>query len=155
MDKTKILKQVITELEEELRRKLSAQETAAAGATHVEAKAETKWDTCGLEQSYLARGHAQQFELLVQQVEELRAFNCPAFNGKAIGPGALVETEMAGEKMFFILLHCGGGIEIQAGAREVTVITPESPVGAALLDKFQGGTYSFRTGVEGIIAHVE
>ena len=155
MDKIKILKLVITELEEELRRKLAAQEAAAEGATHVEAKAETKWDTCGLEQSYLARGHAQQFELLVQQLEELRAFSCPAFNDRAIAPGALVETEMGGEKMLFILLHCGGGIEVQEAGREVTVITPESPVGSALLDKIPGDTYSFRTGVEGSITHVE
>ena len=74
MDKSIILKAVLVALEEELRRQLKAQETAAAGATHVEAKAESKWDTCGLEQSYLARGQAKQFEALAMQVEELRAF---------------------------------------------------------------------------------
>ena len=155
MDKTKILKAVILELEEELRRKLAAQETAAAGATHVEAKAETKWDTCGLEQSYLARGHAQQFEWLAKQVEELRAFVCPSFSGALIGPGALVETHMGEEKTLFILLHCGGGTEVRVESHEVLVITPESPVGAALQGKREGDTYSFRVGVEGTIAHVE
>lgn len=154
MDKIKILKAVITELEEELRRKLAAQEMAAAGATHVEAKAETKWDTCGLEQSYLARGHAKQFEWLAQQVEELRAFVCPSFTGERIGAGALVETEMSGERMLFILLRGGGGIEVSVEGRAVTVITPESPVGAALWKKKQGDTYAFRAGVDGIIMHV-
>ncbi len=155
MDKLKILKAVIAELEEELRRKLAAQETAAAGATHIEAKAETKWDTCGLEQSYLARGHAQQFEWLAQQVEELRAFVPLSFSGAPVGPGALVETHMGGEKTLFILLHCGGGTEVWVEGREVLVITPESPVGAALQGKREGDTYSFRAGVEGTIVRVE
>ncbi|MEA2068202.1 MAG: hypothetical protein U9P12_03280 [Verrucomicrobiota bacterium] len=155
MDKAKILKAVLAELDEELRRQLAAQETAAAGATHGEAKAETKWDTCGLEQSYLARGHAKQFEALVMQVEELRAFVPPGFSGKAIGAGALVKTEMDGEKMLFILLNCGGGIELEVDGREITVITPESPVGAALQDKKQGDCYSFREGMEGNILTVD
>lgn len=155
MNKTTILKAVIAELEEELRRQLKGQETAAAGATHAEAKAETKWDTCGLEQSYLARGLAQQFESLARQVEELRAFIPPDFTDRPIGTGALIETEWGGEKMLFILLCCGGGVELNLDGREITVITPESPVGAALLDKRPGEVYSFRAGVDGEILSVE
>jgi transcription elongation GreA/GreB family factor len=155
MDKLKILKTVQEALEQELRRQLAAQETAAAGATHVEAKAESKWDTCGLEQSYLARGHAKQFEALATQVEELRAFNPACFSGKAIGAGALVETEMEGETVLFFLLHCGGGTELEVDGREITVITPESPVGAALVGKRQGDPYSFRAGMAGKIRRVE
>ena len=155
MNKTKILKAVIAELERELRRQMAANESASAGATHGEAKAETKWDTCGLEQSYLARGHAQQFAALAMQVEELRMFTPPDFAGKPIGTGALVEAEMGGERMLFFLLKGGGGVEVEVDAREVSVITGESPVGAALLDKKQGGTYSFRVGAEGRILRVE
>ena len=155
MDKRKILKAILAELEEDLRRQLAAQESAASGATHAEAKAETKWDTCGLEQSYLARGHAQQFEALAKQVEELRAFCPPDFSGKPIGTGALVETEMDGEKMQFFLLNSGGGVILRFDGLEITVITPESPVGTALLNKEQGQTYSFRTGVNGKILRVE
>ncbi|HEY5621264.1 MAG TPA: hypothetical protein VIR77_01550 [Pontiella sp.] len=155
MDKKKLLKAVQEALEEELRRQLAAQQTAAAGATHVEARAETKWDTCGLEQSYLARGHAKQFEVLARQVEELRSYMPPCFSGKPIGPGALVETEMDGETLLFFLLHCGGGIEFDADGCKITVITPESPVGAALAGKEQGDVYSFRTGMTGKIRRVE
>lgn len=155
MDKMAILKAVRAALEEELRRQLAAQEMAADGATHAEARAETKWDTCGLEQSYLARGHAKQFETLARQVEELRAFVPPDFSGRSIGPGALIETEMDGETFLFFLLHCGGGTVIEIDRREITVITPDSPVGAALIGKRAGGAYSFRAGLEGIIRQVE
>ncbi len=155
MDKQKILKTVQEALEEELRRQLAAQEMAATGATHVEAKAESKWDTCGLEQSYLARGHAKLFESLARQVEELRSFVPSCFSGKPIGAGALLETEVDGETALFFLLYCGGGTEIEVDGREITVITPESPVGAALLGKRQGDAYSFRAGMVGKIRLVE
>lgn len=155
MDKVKILRAVMEELEEELRRQLAAQQTAADGATHAEARAETKWDTCGLEQSYLARGHARQFETLAKQVEELRAFVPPDFSSQPIGIGALLEAEMGGETMVFFLLNCGGGTELLVDGREITVITPESPVGMAVTGKRQGERYSFRAGVEGMIRLVE
>ena len=155
MNKTLLLKAVIAELEEELRRQLAANATASAGATHGEAKAETKWDTCGLEQSYLARGHAKQFELLARQVEELRGFFLVDFSGKPIGVGALIEVEVTEERMLFFLLNCGGGIELEVAGREVTVITPESPVGSALLGKKEEQGYSFRAGMAGKILGVE
>lgn len=154
MNKREILKAVLAELEEELRRQLKGQETAAEGATHAEAKAETKWDTCGLEQSYLARGLAKQFEKLAQDFEDLRGFVPQDFSGKAIGSGALVEVESDGFKDLFFLLDCGGGTEVQVDGREITVITPESPVGGALVGKCAGDVYSFRAGMEGVILSV-
>jgi transcription elongation GreA/GreB family factor len=154
MNKTSILKALIKELEEELRRLLAANEAASAGATHAEARAETKWDTCGLEQSYLARGHAQQFETLAKQVEDLRAFAAPDFTGRAVDAGALVKVDMGGEALLFFLLHCGGGTELNVEGQEVTIITPESPVGAALLDKQPGETFSFRAGASGKVLTV-
>lgn len=155
MDKAKVLDAVLEEMNVDIRRQLTAQESAASGATHVEARAETKWDTCGLEQSYLARGHAMQFELLARQIAELRTFVPPDFRGKQIGIGALVEVLASGERMVFFLLKCGGGIELHAEGHDITVITPESPVGAALMNKREGETYSFRSGMEGMVLSVE
>jgi hypothetical protein len=154
MNKTIILKSLIEELEKELRRLLAANESASAGATHAEAKAETKWDTCGLEASYLARGHADQFKTLAADVHNLRGFSAPDYTGRPIGVGALVEVEMEGPAMLFFLLHCGGGIDLMIENREVTIITPESPVGAALLDQKQNDSFSFRAGSSGKIRSV-
>ena len=155
MNKPMILKALLAELEEDLRRQLAANERASAGATDSEARAETKWDTCGLEASYLARGHAQQFQSLAADVHNLRSFVAADFTGRPIGPGALVEVDSSGETLLFFLLHCGGGIELTIDGHEVTVITPESPVGAALADKLQGDTFSFRAGSSLKILRVE
>jgi len=154
VDKAEVFRLVFQALEEELRVQLKGQAMAAEGATHAEARAETKWDTCGLEQSYLARGLAQQFEKLATQVEELRGFSPPDYSGKPIGIGALVEAEMDGYTDWYFLLECGGGTEVEYGGRTITVISPESPAGAALLGKTEGGAYSFREGMVGEILSV-
>jgi hypothetical protein len=149
MNKLMILKALLLELEEELRRLQAANEAASAGATDSEARAETKWDTCGLEASYLARGHAEQFKTLAADVHNLLGFVAPDYTGRPIGVGALVEVDMGGDAMLFFILHCGGGIDLMIEGREVTVITPESPVGSALLDKKEGDSFSFRAGASG------
>lgn len=155
MDKKKIFQAVFQALEEELRRQLKGQAMAAEGATHAEAKAETKWDTCGLEQSYLARGLANQIEELAVQFENLRSFVPRDYSGLPIGIGALIETETDGYKDLFFLLECGGGTEVEVDGREITVITPESPVGGSLVGKSEGDAYSFRAGMEGSILSVK
>jgi hypothetical protein len=154
MNKPALLRVIVAELENELRRQQAANQQAAAGATDGEARAETKWDTCGLESSYLARGHALQFKALAADVHELRTFAVPVFSGRPIGPGALIEVEQNKEKTLFFLLPCAGGIELSVDGVDVTVITPSSPVGAALLDKKQGDKFSFRTGSSGKILSV-
>lgn len=154
MNKTALLRAVITELENELRRQQAANRQASAGATDGEARAETKWDTCGLESSYLARGHAMQFKALAADLDELRTFMIPVYAGLPIGVGALVETEMEREKMLCFLLPCAGGMEVCFEGRTVSVITPSSPIGAALLDKKQGDGFSFRKGSSGKILSV-
>ncbi len=154
MNKTALLRAVITELENDLHRQQDANKQASAGATDGEARAETKWDTCGLESSYLARGHAMQFKALVADLETLRTFMIPVYDRLPIGVGALVETELDKEKMLCFLLPCAGGIEVNFEGREVSVITPSSPIGAALMDKKTGAKFSFRAGSAGKILSV-
>jgi hypothetical protein len=154
MNKTALLRAIITELENDLRRQRAANQQASAGATDGEARAETKWDTCGLESSYLARGHALQFKALVADLETLRTFMIPVYDSLPIGVGALVETELDKEKMLCFLLPCAGGIEVNFEGRTVSVITPSSPIGAALMDKKPGAKFSFRAGSTGKILSV-
>ena len=154
MNKPALLRAILTELETDLRRQQEANKQASAGATDSQARAETKWDTCGLEASYLARGHAMQFKALVKALEELKTFMIPVYEGKPAGPGALIEVEQNREKMLCFLLPWAGGIELEFEGRAVTVITPESPIGAALLDKKKGDRFSFRTGSSGKVLSV-
>ena len=79
MHKTLVLHQLKEAMEALLRRHQQANRQASAGATDEQSRAETKWDTGGLEASYLARGHARQFTALAMQLDELRAMEPRSF----------------------------------------------------------------------------
>jgi hypothetical protein len=117
MNKTALLRAILTELENELRRQQAANEQASAGATDGEARAETKWDTCGLEASYLARGHALQFKALAADVHTLRAFTVPVFTGLPAGLGALIEVEIK-DALFSAALRRRYGVACRRTGRD-------------------------------------
>ena len=154
MKKTAILRAVIAEIEKELRSQQAAMGSARAGATDEQSRAETKWDTCGLEASYLAHGLAQQFESLATDLLNLRSFMVPVFDGQPVSDGALIEVELDRETLLYFMLPSGGGLEVQLEGRTITVITSASPIGAALLGKQQGSAFSFRKGSKGRIVSV-
>ncbi len=121
----------------------SAAETAEAtrkDATHAEAKPENDKDTRALEQSYLARGQALRAEQLAEEREVLRFMLLPVFAGDApVQSGALIELEDddGGTRVLFMAPHAGG-TELSVEGMSVLVVTPGSPLGAALLGRGVG-----------------
>lgn len=152
--KRTILDAIIKELEVELARLGGAGEQASSGAMHSAPNAEKQRDTTGIEAAYLAHGYAQQCNTLAKQVEELKNLEIEDFTGQEIDVGAWVEVEMNGEIDCYMLLNCGGGCEVSVDGRLITVITPASPLGAALMGNIEAGFFSIRTGMEGIILNV-
>jgi transcription elongation GreA/GreB family factor len=155
MEKSQILEAFLAELNAEFRRLQEANKQASESATDSEFRAESKWDTGGIEASYLARGYAQQFARLTEQANRLRAFSPGDFAGKAIALGALVECDLDGHISLMFLLPCGGGTDLTIEDTEVTIVTPDSPLGTALLNKRKGETYHLPTGATGRIIRVE
>ena len=154
MDKKHILEHVMKDLNHSLSRKKTANELASAGATDSESRAETKWDTSGLESSYLARGYAKQFEEMANQYDQLRSFQLKELSGQPIALGSLVKCDLEGFSSWFFLLPCCGGMELQIAGEEVTVITPESPLGRELSNKNTGEAYVLPNGRSGSILQV-
>jgi transcription elongation GreA/GreB family factor len=117
-----------------------AAETAEAtrkDATHAEAKPENDKDTRALEQSYLARGQAMRAEALVEEREVLRFMPLTALARDApVQSGALIELEDddGGTRVLFMAPHAGG-TELSVVGMSVLVVTPGSPLGAALLGR--------------------
>jgi hypothetical protein len=155
MEKSDILAAILAELDSELRRFQGANKEAAASATDSEFKAESQWDTGGLEASYLARGYAQQFAQMSEQARRLRAFFLADFSGKAIGTGALVECDLDGFTSLIFLLPCAGGLDLVLNEREITTVTPDSPLGKTLMGKRDGDAYSLPSGLTGRILRVQ
>ncbi len=125
------LKRELLELiEQQLASARAAHAAATEGAISDEARPENDKDTRGLEQSYLARGHAQRVADLEVAVTMIPALTTAPLTRAAVG--ALVTVEEDGDTRAVYLAGYGGGLVLAGG---VTVITPTSPMGRALLGK--------------------
>jgi transcription elongation GreA/GreB family factor len=124
----------------------AAQRAVVDGATHEENKPENDKDTRALEQSYLARGQAQRVVELQGQLNQLKALELRDFaKGAAVSLGALIAVEDERETVRYFLAPAGGGLRLTVAGREVRVITPQSPIGQALIGKRQGDDVDLRT----------
>ena len=139
MNKRAIVKKIIAKLAGELEVYFRAAQFSRAEATHESSKAESKYDTRGLEASYLARGQSRQaaeLESAIAEFEKLAVKNFGA--GEPIGPGALVTLEHGGETLFYFIGPRAGGTEVAHDKKEILVITPQSPLGEQLMGKRAG-----------------
>ena len=129
-DKPTILAELGARLTAALATARAAHAAAVEGATHAEARAESDKDTRGLEQSYLARGHAQRVADLETAVGVVGAMSVDPMRKVAVG--ALVIVEEDGRERALIVAAHGGGLVVGG---DVTVVTPTSPMGRALHGK--------------------
>lgn len=139
VNKRAIIKKITAKLADELELYFRAAQFARAEATHEQNKAEHKYDTRGLEASYLARGQSRQAAELEAAIVEFEKLDGKPFaSGQIIGMGALVELEHSGEKSFYFIGPRAGGTEVIHDRKEILVITPQSPLGEQLMGKKQG-----------------
>lgn len=149
MNKRAILKKIIAKLVGELEVYVRAAEYSRAEATHEQNKPENKYDTRGLEASYLARGQSKQLAELEAAIVEFEKVGVRKFGaGDAIAVGALVELEQLGEKMFYFIGPRAGGTEVIHDKQEILVITPQSPLGEQLVGKMAGDQPQLKLGGE-------
>ncbi|MEI8288953.1 MAG: GreA/GreB family elongation factor [Verrucomicrobiota bacterium] len=149
MNKRAILKKITAKLMEELEVYLRAAQFSRAEATHEQNKAESKYDTRGLEASYLARGQSRQAAELETAIYEFGKLTVRKFaDDEAINPGALVKLEQGGETSYYYLGPRAGGTEIIHDKHEIFVITPHSPIGEQLVGKKAGQSVQLKLGKE-------
>jgi len=139
MNKRAVIKKIIAKLIGELEIYFRAAQFSRAEATHESSKAESKYDTRGLEASYLARGQSKQAAELEAAIAEFEKLPAKKFGAEdPIGIGALVELENGGETLFYFVGPRAGGTEVMHDKKEILVITPQSPLGEQLLGKKSG-----------------
>lgn len=141
MNKSALIKKIIARLTDELEVYFRAAQAARAEATHEQSKPENKYDTRGLEASYLARGQSKQASEIETAIEAFEKLEARAFGtAEPIEVGALVEVEQNCERILYFIGPRAGGTEVLHEKREVLVITPQSPLGEQLQGKKQGDT---------------
>ena len=137
MNKTDLLARIIERLGVDLDVAQRAAQTAYEAATAEENIAENKYDTLGLEASYLATGQARRVEEIRQALKNCQAMTLAPFDpAHGIQVGALVHLEAgSGSGQWLFLAPDAAGLKLAHDEHTVTVITPRSPLGAALLGK--------------------
>lgn len=137
MNKTAVHLLMLEKLEIDLDVLQRAAQTAYEAATHAENIAENKYDTLGLEASYLATGQARRVEEIRQALKNCRAMPLAPYDAASgIQIGALIQLEADnGSAQWLFLAPDAAGLKLEHGGHTITVITPRSPLGAALLGK--------------------
>lgn len=147
MDKPALVRALCEQLESEIARATETAERTRAEATHEEAKPENDKDTRALEQSYLARGQAQrvvELQLALSQIKFMVLRNFA--KGDAVELSALVKLESSTEQRWCWLMPSGGGRKLEVEGIQIDVLTPEAPLGRALLGRCVDDEFTLRAG---------
>lgn len=145
MNKRALIKKIVDRLTEELEVYFRAARASRTEATHEQSKAENKYDTRGLEASYLARGQSRQAAEIQGAIAAFEKLDVRAFGeAEPVDVGAFVELELDGETAAYFMGPRAGGTEVIYNRQEVLVITPESPLGQQLMGKKQGQTLKLK-----------
>ena len=144
--KRKLVERLVAHVEGELATMRKAALDAAEGATHEEAKPENDKDTRAIEASYLAAGQAERFRQLEASLKMLENLELLELKKSApISSSAVITLEDDDEvKTTYLLLPYFGGVALELEGLKVQVVTPPSPLGAALLGKTTGDVIELR-----------
>lgn len=145
MDKAAVIQKIIETLQAELETYTRAAKFSHAEATAEENRAENKYDTRGLEASYLAAGQANKVMELEASLETFEGLKEQPV-ADAIEIGSLVELQQDGVVEWYFLGPTAGGTEIETDDTEVLVITPESPLGSQIMGLEAGAKASLELG---------
>ncbi len=136
-----ILNCVLETLRQKIARALQSAKDTHSSATDPNSKAEGKYDTRSLEESYLAAGQAQLVKDLTADLSAFEKIKVEAnLKTKHVHHGSLVDLEhpTSGEMSYYLLAPRAGGLEIDFEGNEVTLLSSASPLYQSLLDKQVG-----------------
>ena len=142
-NKNQLIALILDELINKHQQAIDAANDAHAAAVDDQSVAETQYDTLAIEASYLAEGQSRRVIEFQHAIDAYKALNTKLstveFNKNGvISLGTLVQlsADLICNSWFFIG-PAAAGFRCQLGTKSITVITPESPMGMALLGKQQ------------------
>lgn len=148
MNKNLLFKQILVELEMVYQGARDAAQRAYDSATDEENEAENKYDTLGLEASYLAHGQSRR---VAECEADLIAFKklevAPYSKDTPVSVGTLVciEDEL-GLQRYILLSPVAGGLKIKYDGNIINLITPSAPIGKALTTCLAGDDIEVKIG---------
>jgi transcription elongation GreA/GreB family factor len=139
IDKKNVWQALKARLESELSKAQKRARDAAEGATHEENRAEGDKDMRATEASYVARGQAGRATEMEEALVRVSAMELLSFKpGAKIALSALIELSHETKHVHYFLVPAAGGERVSVDGVEVQTITPQSPLGRALLGLTEG-----------------
>jgi transcription elongation GreA/GreB family factor len=152
IDKTHLVEMILKKLEANLQVLIHAAFQAKEDSTNEESKAENKYDTRGLEASYLAAGQAKRAQELQEQIYLLRQVKVTTYNeNQSIGISALVEFTVNNLIKHVILLPIGG-VEVEYKNLKIQTLTLDAPLGKKLLGQMVGADFEMNSRIYEVIS---
>jgi len=132
-DKDQLHQCIILALESNHQIALAAAQQAYETATNVETKAENKYDTFGLEASYLAHGQSKRVDECQNHINVFKNLGVSKAD-ELINIGSLVLIINQQEKPhYYFISPVAGGVKLTFMDQEITLITANAPLGKALM----------------------
>lgn len=141
MSKEPLRAAVLAALEDELARQTHAALDARDESISEESRAENKYDTHAQEAAYLAEGQAKLAGEIAEAIAAWRAVVFPPPDHPLAQLGSLVTLETGKRADLLLIGPAKGGLTFAHPAdadREITVVTPASPLGRGLLGRTVG-----------------
>lgn len=142
MNRKTVIDLIIRALEARFETAKAAAQQAREAAINEESVAETKYDTFGLESSYLAHGQSQR---VIECENDWMQFSRQVpVEGDAKGKVALwslirlVPLNSSMPLRYFFISNIAGGLSLQYQSSSLVLVSPETPVGKILLSQEEG-----------------
>ena len=155
-NKKVLVELIISKLKNELNQAINAANEAHAAAVDDQSVAETQYDTLAIEASYLAEGQSRRVQELQKAIGEYQSINLAEFNKKKpVALSALVQLSQDSQhRHWFFIGPAAGGFRCELLNKNITVITPHSPMGSALLGKYQDDEIDIKIGNNQLIDYI-
>lgn len=156
LDKSLLIKHILVQLEASHQLAVSAALQAYNTATDDENIAENKYDTLGLEASYLAQGQARRVAELENDLDIYSKLSPRYFSaGSPVSIGSLVTVVTnKGDKKYYFLGPAAGGLTLNIDGQEVSVISPSTPLAQSLIGKEIGDEVTLKLNKQSLIFEV-
>ncbi len=153
-DKSEILDKVLQVVEGNLGVLVDSAIAAKEFSTNEESKAENKYDTRGLEASYLASGQAQRAQKLQEQIYLLKKVNLQSYSKEAsVGIGSVIELHVNESLKKHLFVLPSGGVEVHFGDIMIQTITIESPIGMNIHQQVVGHEFELNGKIYEVVDH--
>ncbi|WP_371373961.1 hypothetical protein [Thalassotalea aquiviva] len=135
INKRNLQQALINHLELQLAKTMASAETARKAAIDDQSKAETQYDTLGLEASYLAHGHSERAQALISDIQRCKEGLEQLSRSPKVQLGSIVgitsTLDDSKQDDYFVAPAAAGLVLLQENKR-ITVITPQAPLAQAI-----------------------